>query len=51
MTKTDNSKNCNFDDDDMNNDCEHCVYFLFPIGCMYYDEDVVKMRSENEKGN
>ena len=35
MNKKDLSQNCNFDDDSGKNDCWHCKYFLFPIGCMY----------------
>ena len=35
--KQDYSENCNFDDEDMNNDCFRCCYFCFPIGCMYHE--------------
>ena len=41
MDKKDLSLNCDFDDDNYNNDCENCVHFLFPIGCMY-GEDIDK---------
>lgn len=41
MNKKDLSQNCDFDDDSGKNDCWHCEYFLFPIGCMYgEDEDI-----------
>jgi len=36
-TREDYSENCNKDDDDLNNPCWECVYFCFPIGCMYYE--------------
>ena len=37
MNKTNYSKNCNKNDEDMNNPCWSCTEFLFPIGCMYYE--------------
>lgn len=38
MNKKDLSQNCDFDDDSAKNDCWHCKYFLFPIGCMYWED-------------
>lgn len=35
--KTDNSINCNFDDDDIDNNCFGCIHFSFPIGCMFFE--------------
>ena len=40
------SNECDFDDDNLDNDCTHCKYFLFPIGCMYFETF-----SEEEKDN
>lgn len=37
--KKDLSQNCDKDDENMNNDCWSCSYFLFPIGCMFYEEE------------
>ena len=39
MDKKDLSQNCDFDDDSGKNDCWHCQYFLFPIGCMYGEDE------------
>lgn len=36
--KKDLSQNCDKDDENKNNDCWNCSYFLFPIGCMFYEE-------------
>lgn len=38
VEKKDLSQNCDFDDDSGKNDCWHCKYFLFPIGCMYGED-------------
>ena len=35
--KIDLSVNCNFDDDDADNNCFGCIHFVFPIGCMYFE--------------
>lgn len=40
--KVDYSKNCNLDDEDLNNDCWGCEKFLFPIGCMVGIEEEEK---------
>lgn len=37
--KKDYSRNCDFDDDSGKNDCLNCIYFLFPIGCMYGEDE------------
>lgn len=34
IEKIDRSKNCNLDDEDLDNNCFDCSYFVFPIGCM-----------------
>lgn len=44
--KKDLSHTCDMNDDNMENDCWHCVYFLFPIGCMYGEE-----RNEEDKND
>ena len=36
--KLDYSKTCNKNDEDQNNPCWSCNYFLFPIGCMFYED-------------
>ena len=36
--KIDNSINCNFNDEDINNNCFKCIHFIFPIGCMFYED-------------
>jgi len=46
--KRDLSKGCNFDDDSDINDCFNCIYFLFPIGCMY-GEDMNEQENKKEK--
>lgn len=38
VEKKDLSQNCDFDDDSDKNDCWHCIHFLFPIGCMYFED-------------
>lgn len=48
MDKKDLSQNCDFDDDKIKNDCWSCKYFLFPIGCMYW-EDKEQEKDENNK--
>lgn len=35
--RKDLSANCDKDDENVKNDCWHCSYFLFPIGCMFYE--------------
>lgn len=35
--KKDLSINCNFDDDDVDNNCFGCIHFAFPIGCIYFE--------------
>ena len=37
--KKDYSNICTMDDEDMNNPCWECQYFLFPIGCMKWEEE------------
>ena len=44
--KSDLSQNCNFDDDSSKNDCWHCIHFLFPIGCMYWEEQYEQTNSK-----
>lgn len=34
VPRTNLSKDCNHDDDDMTNPCSDCTEFCFPIGCM-----------------
>ena len=51
IDKIDLSCNCNFDDDDMDNNCFGCIHFVFPIGCMYfenydYEEDDEEVENE-----
>ena len=49
MDKKDLSLNCDFDDDSVKNDCENCIHFLFPIGCMYWEDlNDVGYKSEEE---
>lgn len=36
--RKDLSKNCDKDNENMNNECWNCIYFWFPIGCMYYED-------------
>jgi hypothetical protein len=43
VNKKDYSQNCDFDDDSGKNDCWHCIHFLFPIGCMYGEDEDIKM--------
>lgn len=38
--KKDYSQDCDKDDENMNNNCWECIYFCFPIGCMFYERDV-----------
>lgn len=38
MDKKDLSQNCDFDDENDKNDCWRCIYFLFPIGCIYGED-------------
>jgi hypothetical protein len=50
--KKDLSCNCNFDDNDMDNNCFGCIHFVFPIGCMYfenydYEENEEEINSDN----
>ncbi len=45
--RKDLSEFCDGDDENMDNDCWHCQYFLFPIGCMYGEETIEKA----EKGD
>ena len=37
--KKDFSNICNKDDEDLDNPCCNCIYFLFPIGCMIGEDD------------
>lgn len=36
--KIDYSEYCDFDDENLMNDCWNCSKFLFPIGCMVEEE-------------
>ena len=46
--KKDLSQNCDFDDDSGKNDCWHCIYFLFPIGCMYGENNEFESYKEEK---
>lgn len=35
--RSDYSCICNKNDEDLNNPCWRCIYFIFPIGCMFYE--------------
>lgn len=38
--KRDRSAECDRNDENLNNPCWECEYFLFPVGCMHgVDED------------
>lgn len=39
ITKTDHSLWCDMNDENLRNDCMHCLYFHFPIGCMIDELD------------
>lgn len=36
--KNDYSYVCDKDDENLENDCWNCAYFLFPIGCMHGED-------------
>lgn len=41
---------CNMDDDNLENHCEKCSYFCFPIGCMRGEGDLyTKKRMGNKE--
>lgn len=46
--KRDLSKDCDFDDDSGKNDCFGCIYFLFPIGCMYWEDEDEQKNTEKD---
>ena len=39
MERKDYSQSCNGNDDDTNNPCWQCIYFVFPIGCMIDEKE------------
>lgn len=46
--RRDLSQGCNFDDESEQNDCWHCTYFLFPIGCMYGEDEDEQKNTEKD---
>ena len=49
--KKDFSENCDLNDENVSNDCWSCQYFLFPIGCMYGEEELDEFIRKENKDN
>lgn len=48
IIKKDYSATCDLNDDDLNNPCEKCSHYIFPIGCMLNENFEVKEGVLNE---
>ena len=48
IIKKDYSATCDLNDDDLNNPCEKCLHYIFPIGCMLNENFEVKEGVLNE---